>query len=211
MKVAFNSSLDDTVAVYEALILKQRENGQVKSPLRLTLITTAWMVFFTVILWVLMEEPPYFMGAVLPVAVGLVAYSNFWGLRKRLRTQFIKLHPEGQWNPNITEINDSGVTHIGTDNATGFWWSQITEITRAQDYLRFYTTLGSVSQIPLRVFRNPQEIEQFEVEAKRLWEAHRNDPPIEFPDISGIITDDLTAPGLTIFNPALSPSTSESP
>ena len=33
MKVAFNSSLNDTIAVYEALILKQREKGQAKKPL----------------------------------------------------------------------------------------------------------------------------------------------------------------------------------
>lgn len=211
MKVAFNSSLDGTVAVYEALILKQREKGQAKKPLVLTAMTAGWMVFFTAILWVLMEEPPYFMAFVLPVGVGLVAYSNIWGLRKRLRSQLSQLHPDGQWHPNITEFNDAGITHICKDNITAFWWPQVVEIIREKNYLRFYTHQCSVSQVPLRVFRKPEEIDRFEAEANRLWQAHKNDPPIALPEISGIIEDGTITPGCILINPAQAPSPNELP
>lgn len=211
MKIAFNSSLDDTVAVYEALILKQREKGKAKKPLMLTAMTIGWMIFFTIILWVLMEEPPYFMAVVLPVGIGLVAYSNIWGLRKRLRSQLGQSHPEGQWRPNITEITEAGITHICQDNITAFWWPQVDEILREKDYLRFYTHQCSVSQVPLRVFRKPEEIDLFEAEANRLWQAHKNDPPISFPEISGIIEDEPNVPGCVLINPAQVPLPSELP
>lgn len=211
MKIAFNSSLDDTVAVYEALILKQREKGVAKKPLTLTLMTAGWIFFFTVILWVLMKEPPYFMFAVMPIAIGLVAYSNIFGLRKRLRAQLIRSHPEGQWLANITEVNDAGITHICQDNITAFWWSQVDEIVRETEYLRFYTHQCSVSQVPLRVFRTPEELDRFEAEANRLWQAHKNDPPIAFPEISGIITDEANAPGCILINPNQPAASSESP
>ena len=211
MKVAFNTSLEDTAAVYEALVLKQRENGQASKPWKLILITAGWMVFFTLIFWLLVEKPPYLLMVIFAVVIIVVVINAKFGLRKRLRKHLSKAHPEGQWIANITEINDAGVTHICQDNVTAFWWSQVSEIIREADYLRFYTRRSSVSQVPLRVFRTEEEIKLFEDEANRLWQAHKDEPPIQFPEISGIIEDELTAPGCVLINPALSPPPSESP
>lgn len=209
MKVAFNNSLDDIVAVYEALVLKKRQTGQASKPSKQILIFAGCGVVFTMLLWLLTKEPPYVLMGIFVVIIIVWALRSKSALRSRLRTHLALAHPEGEWRANITEISDAGITNICQDNVTAFWWSQVSEIVREAEYLRFYTHLSSVSQIPLRVFRTPEEIDRFETEANRLWQAHKNDPPLAFPEISGIIEDDVNAPGCILINPTQPASPSD--
>ncbi len=211
MKVAFNNSLDDIVAVYEALVLKQRETGQARKPFKNILIFAGWGALFTGGLWLLMEEPPYVLMGIFLVIILFMALRSKSGLRSRLRKHLALSHPDGEWRANITEISDAGITNICQDNVTAFWWSQVSEIVREESYLRFYTHLSSVSQVPLRVFRTPEELDRFEAEANRLWQAHKNDPPIAFPEISGIIEDEVNAPGCVLINPTQPAPPSDTP
>lgn len=211
MKVAFNSSQEDTVALIEAQVLRQRANGQAVKPTRQILLY-AWLFFaLTIFVWVTNSSPPYFLIAVFAIGLILLFLRQKSVLRNHLRKHVALSMADGLWRPSITEINDAGVSNINQDNITAFWWPQIAEIVREGEYLRFYTHQSSVTQVPRRVFRVPEELDRFEAEARRLWEAHKNDPPISFPELSGVIADELSVPGCQLANPTQSASPSESP
>ena len=211
MKVSYNDSLDDTVALQEAQLRNLRETGKLAAPLKGWLVLLLMIGVVIIIFWVLFKDPPELLvGIAIPVAL----YA--WAMRssktkQSLRTGLAKMHPEGEWRPNITEINDSGITSICMDNIVVMWWRQIVQVQREDDYLRFYTDQGSITQVPLRVFRTPQDLDRFEAEAIHLWQAHKDDPPISFPEISGIIEDESNIPGCILINPAQSASPNESP
>lgn len=211
MKISFNSSQDDTVALYEAQVLKQRAKGQAIKPTKQILLFAWFFVVIITAVWISTESPPYVLMVAFAVGLLILVFRQKFILRNYLRKHVSMSRPDGEWIPSITEINDAGITHICQDNVTAFWWSQVNEIVREDGYLRLYTHQCSVSQVPLRIFRTPDEIGRFEAEANRLWQAHKEDPPISFPEISGIIGEEANVPGCVLLNPNQPASPSEPP
>ena len=211
MKVAFHSSIEDTTALHEALLQRQRANGQATKPIKQLLSLSAWMAVLIAVVWFLLKSPPYALMSVLGLFVLIFGFSHKSFYRKSLRKYFEKSHGADAWLPCVVEISDDGLSVVTRDNITAFWWPQISEILQEGAYLRFYTHISSVAQVPLRVFRTPDDLARFEGEARALWQEHRNDPPAAFPEISGIIEDEVNVPGCVLINPTQLDPPSDTP
>ena len=211
MRVAFNSSIEDITLLHEALLIRQRAQGKATKPGKVLLVMAVSLAALIAALWALLQQPPYFFILVSVIFLLVYALNSKTAYRNKLHKHFQRIRGGDGWLACIIEINDHGLSMISSDNTMVFWWPQISEISQENGFLRFYTHQGSAAQVPLRVFRHSEEFAAFEAEARKLHRIHQNDPPVIFPETSGLITDDIPAPSCTLVNPALSASPTESP